>query len=82
MLESSALGVPATSRILMADTDIVQFFMRIPKIQFFSRLDTPNRRPSSAQPGCSSKLSRQAGQSLGVDWVCPILKKFVFLESS
>ena len=47
-----------------------------------SRLDTPNRRPSSAQSGCSSKLSRQAGQSLGVNWVCPILKKIIFLESS
>ena len=33
----------------MADTYFVQLFMRIPKIQIFSRLDTPNRRPSSAQ---------------------------------
>ena len=45
-------------------------------------MDIPYRRPSSAQPGCSSKLSRQARQSLGVNWVCPILKKIIFLESS
>ena len=76
------LGVPATSRILMADTYFVQLFMRIPKIWFFSRLDTPNRRPSSAQLACSVLMSNQAGPSLGVDWVCPILKRIMFLESS
>ena len=37
-----------------------------------------SRRASSAQLGCSSKLSRQARQKLRVDWVCPILKKYIF----
>ena len=77
-----SLAVPATSRILMADTYFVQFFMGMPKIQLFSRLDTPNRHPSSAQLACSVLMSNQAGQSLCVDWVCPILTTIIFLESS
>ena len=47
------VGVPATSRIWLGDTYFVQFFMRIPKIYFFSKLDTPNRRTNSAHAACS-----------------------------
>ena len=34
--------------IELVDRYFVQFFMRIPKIYFFSRLDTPNQRTFSA----------------------------------
>ena len=34
--------------IELVDRYFVQFFMRIPKIYFFSRLDTPNQRTTSA----------------------------------
>ena len=63
--------MPATSQILMADTYFVQFFMRIPKIILFSRLDTPSRRASSAQVAWSragmwaacAELARRLGVS-------------------
>ena len=45
------LGVPTLKRICpieLADRYFVQFFMRIPKINFLSGLDTSNRRTTSA----------------------------------
>ena len=40
-------------------------------------MDTPYQRPSSAQPAWFLIKTEQASwaESLGVDWMCPILKK-------
>ena len=50
-------------------------------IIFFSSLDTVSRRTTSAWPACLVLISNQAGQSLCVEWVCPILKKLYFWKS-
>ena len=71
----STLGVPTTSQIFMANSQKLNpsTLLMKPSLIFWS--DNPCRRTSSAQLACSTKLSRQARQSLCVDWECPILKK-------
>ena len=77
-----SLGVPATSWILLADSQKLSFSTLIMKPISVFWSDKPPRRPSLAQPAWSAKLSRQGRPSLGVDGHDPIFKKITFLKSS
>ena len=77
-----SIGVPATSWILLADSQKLSFSTLIMKPISVFWSDKPPRRPSLAQPAWSAKLSRQGRPSLGVVGHGLILKEITFLKSS
>ena len=80
-LRLCSLGVHTTSRILTADSQKLTFstLIKVPFLVFWS--NKSSLRASSAQLACSTKLSRQARQSLRVEGHGPSLIKFTFLKS-
>ena len=80
LLQGVSLGVPATSWILLADSQKLSFSTLIMKPISVFWSDKPPRRPSLAQPAWSAKLSRQGRPSLGIDGHDPILKKICIFE--
>ena len=77
----SQLGVPTTSQILTGDCQNLSFstLTKVPFLIFWS--DKLPCQSSSAQLACSTKLSRQARQSLCVEGHCLMSKFFTFLKS-